>query len=93
MKLTTKKNMSEEMVFAQELSDDELETVNGGAETGCRCAMYQCTGNNFRYIYFLNRFPDCAATVEDGSWCWSNDACTLVQVTYTGMNDCSRAWR
>ena len=30
MKLTAKNDMSEEMVSAQELSDDELETVSGG---------------------------------------------------------------
>ena len=29
----------------------------------------------------LNREP-CAATVENGSWCWSNDACKMFEVTY-----------
>ena len=31
MKLTAKNDMSEEMVFAQELSDDELENISGGS--------------------------------------------------------------
>lgn len=36
----------------------------------------------------------CAATVEDGSWCSSNDAChTSNAIRYTGMNDCSKAWK
>ena len=25
----------------------------------------------------------CAATVEEGSWCWGNDFCVLASVTYT----------
>ena len=27
----------------------------------------------------------CAATVEQGSWCWSDDACAIFDVTYENM--------
>ena len=27
----------------------------------------------------------CAATVEQGSWCWSDDACAICDVTYENM--------
>ena len=74
MALSVKKNMSEEMVFAQELSDDELETVSGGLcglnGKGCEAAvsweMDHCTEMFNRNIYD-GGFPNCAATVEDGS--------------------------
>ena len=43
------------------------------------------------------RNPDgstnCAATVEDGSWCGSNDACYEDEVNYMGLNDCAKAWK
>ena len=36
---------------------------------------------------------NCAATVEDGSWCSSNDACYNDEVVYLGMKDCAKAWK
>ena len=30
----------------------------------------------------------CAATVEEGSWCGSNDYCNLFDVTYTNFDPC-----
>ena len=96
------------MVFAQELSDDELETVSGGrADDYVPCAgsadsYYPCGEahiwsnehcvNTYQRSIYEGTFPNYAATVEDGSWCWSNDACSCDEVVYNGMNDCSKAW-
>ena len=100
MALSVKKNMNEEMVFAQELSDDELETVSGGlcglngkdCDSMAEWESHHCINIYKRDIY-EGAFPNCAATVEDGSICWDNDACSVAQVKYTGMKDCSKAWR
>jgi len=56
-----------------------------------------CVKSLYRDIY-KGGFPNCVATVEDGSWCGSNDACTLNAIRYTGMEDCafadcSKAWK
>ena len=29
----------------------------------------------------------CAATCEEGSWCWSNDRCICIDVTYEEFHD------
>ena len=51
-----------------------------------------CTGYWIRFIY-EGSFPNCAATVEDGSWCGKNDACYGGQVNYKDMKECHKAWR
>ena len=80
---------------------DELEAVAGGgkggsqANDGISCSKTQqanCSREEKRSIY-LGAFPNCAATVEDGSWCSTNDACVKVAVNYQGMTDCGKAWR
>jgi hypothetical protein len=80
---------------------DELEAVAGGgkggsqANDGISCSKTQqanCSREEKRSIY-LGAFPNCAATVEDGSWCSTNDACVKVSVNYQGMTDCGKAWR
>ena len=83
-------------VFSQEISADELESVAGGI------SMDSNTNNCERWwkrnIYGGNGFANCAATVEDGSWCDNSDACNDMAVRYTGIkgcfiSDCSKAWR
>lgn len=90
---------TEDEVLAQPLSPDELEAVAGGgsslANDGHTCSKTQqanCFREEKRSIY-LGAFPNCAATVEDGSWCMTNDACVRAAVNYQGMNDCGKAWR
>ena len=83
--------MNEKEVFIQEVSDEELQTVAGGVDD-CGWSEYtNCSTGDKRYIY-SGGFPNCAATVEDGSWCGTNDACLQSDVDYQGMNDCERAW-
>ncbi len=81
----------EKEVFKQEISLAELDEVNGG-RIPLRRGGKEGAHIVHRNIY-EGSFPNCAATVGDGSWCMSNDACLEVQVQYTGMNDCSKAWR
>ena len=68
---------TEDAVLGQELSADEMEAASGGAREGCDSTQYECTQN-----YRRPRFMGCAATVESGSRCDTNDACTLFAVVY-----------
>jgi hypothetical protein len=51
-----------------------------------------CANFHHRPLYGGN-FPNCAATVEDGSWCERNDACYNEAVIYDGRTDCAKAWK
>ena len=100
---------TEDAVLGQELSVDEMEAAAGGnacpqgqnvvtspVNDGNRCSLTQqanCYHEEKRSIY-SGGFPNCAATVEDGSWCSSNDAChTSNAIRYAGMKDCTKAWK
>ena len=75
-------------VLAQPLSPEELEAVSGGDQDADRT---NCVRYSERNIY-LGGFPNCAATVEDGSWCDTNDACYHSMVGYYIMTECNKAW-
>ena len=80
---------TEDEVLGQALSPEELASVAGGgdpSDTNCTIHVY---GRNIYY----GAFPNCAATVEDGSFCAQNDACYNAQIIYKFMNDCSKAWQ
>ena len=83
-----------EEILDQEIELDELDSVVGGVRRnhGGRSTDENCTQTHKRSIY-EGGFANCAATVEDGSWCETNDACHYSAVKYQGMNDCSKAWR
>lgn len=49
-------------------------------------------GTQIERNIYEGEFPNCAATVEGGSWCWNNDACEKFAVIYT-MHSCGRAWK
>ena len=100
---------TEDAVLGQELSVDEMEAAAGGnacpqgqnvvtspVNDGNRCSLTQqanCYHEEKRSIY-SGGFPNCAATVEDGSWCSTNDAChTSNAIRYTGLTDCTKAWK
>ena len=81
-------------ILDQEIALDDLNAVAGGASSGSA----NCSISLYRDIYGGRGFPNCAATVEDGSWCGSNDACKADAVIYEHMEncfgiDCSKAWR
>ena len=91
----------EKEILAQEISEEDLSEVAGGKWD---LYNFNCTNNHRRQMHlkeeftgqgvshYVPYFPNCAATVEDGSWCWSNDACLDEAVVYEGMNKCSKAW-
>ena len=79
----------EDEVLAQPLSPEELEAVSGGDQDA---DLKNCVRYSERNIY-LGGFPNCAATVEDGSWCDSNDACYHSMVGYYILTECNKAWR
>ena len=100
---------TEDAVLGQELSVDEMEAAAGGnacpqgqnvvtspVNDGNRCSLTQqanCYHEEKRSIY-SGGFPNCAATVENGSWCSTNDAChTSNAIRYTGLTDCTKAWK
>ena len=80
------KNPNDKKVFDQELSTDDLSAVSGG-ENGPEDS--HCVKQHYRNIHK----DGCAATVGDGSWCGTNDACYHDAVVYTGMKDCNKAWK
>ena len=84
--------MSDKEVFEQKVNDDELENVSGGYEIKDSDSN-NCTRYHTREIYGGNGYPNCAASVEDGSLCSTNDACYKVAVEYKGMTDCAKAWK
>ena len=82
-------------VFDQEVALDELEAVAGGVQVDSD--RDNCSWVWKRNIYGGNGFANCAATVEDGSWCDTNDACHDMAIVYTNIkgcyfSDCSKAW-
>ena len=98
----------ENEVFDQDLSIEDLDAAAGGdCGTFARALGNgerdsdedNCVKDHFRNIYGGGGFPNCAATVGDGSQCDANDACWSSAVAYRGMvggctlNDCKKAWR
>ena len=80
--------MGDKHILGQALSDDDLSEVSGGTYD-----MANCTGDWEKNIYGGKGFPNCAATVEDGSWCMSDDACFRSAIAYYNMKDCTKAWK
>ena len=96
--------MSEKDILQQPLSEEEMGDVAGGFDVECKDLTVtqttsldsdtsNCSQCYSRSIYGGNGFANCAATVEDGSWCSSNDACFADSVKYLNMKDCSKAWK
>jgi hypothetical protein len=88
----------EQEIMNQEMSKDEMDTVAGGGGT-CWVNSRGETCEDWAAYKYGRKFynPDgsinCAATVEDGSWCGSNDACRFSEVDYLGMKECDKAWK
>ena len=89
----------EDAILAQELSESEMENSVGGV-TNCpkqyekdRFLQNECKISATERWIYRKKFPNCAATVGDGSWCGSNDACYTSSIRYTGMKSCSKAWK
>ena len=86
----------EQEIMNQEMSVDEMETVAGGdlfSELIIDIVEFNKAEKIERNFYNPDGSYNCAATVEDGSWCKSNDACHKNQMVYVDMKDCSKAWK
>ena len=91
-----KKN--EEEVFLQSADYSELSGVAGGNSDDDPPSWWDkdtdnCVMNNARDIYGGKGFPNCAASVEDGSWCGTNDACIVQAISYYNRKECPKAWK
>ena len=100
--MSEEEKKQEEQVFNQKLSSEDLEATVGGSmycgETsycGDSRISIGCSDANRRPMYGPdgNQFPFCAATVEEGSMCFTNDGCRHDAVIYNGMRSCDRAHR
>ncbi|MEE1158444.1 MAG: hypothetical protein UHS51_03395 [Atopobiaceae bacterium] len=100
--MSDEQKAKENEVFDQELSMGDLDATAGGGVPGMKELfggdrdynnLDNCTNHEKRPIYGGNGFPNCAATVEDGSWCKRNDACYGCAVDYRGRTECKKAWR
>ena len=89
--MSEERKAKENEVFDQELSVEDLDAAAGGAGSGEEDPN-NCIVCDKRNIYGGNGFPNCAATVEDDSWCGDNDACLMSAVDYQGMKHCPISW-
>lgn len=80
----TVSEVKEAYTLNRELDDEELSTLSGGA----RCSVLWAEGargnGNCGGSFYKE---SCAATVEKGSWCGSNDYCGRYQVVYHCTQD------
>ena len=69
--------LKEAIALGKELDEDELTAVSGG---GCDTPFGGAEGpGGCRYNWYQEQ---CAATVEEDSWCGSNDWCQTYDETY-----------
>jgi len=85
-------------VFKEVVSPSELAAASGG-ECGYHgqilvpdSPFYTCDRVTRRWIYD-GRFPNCAATVRDGSWCDMSDACYRSAIVYSDLRECDKSWK
>ena len=90
----------EQEIMNQEMSSEEMETVAGGGKCDFSMSIARegrCWSIPAQQYGRPARRPDgsmnCAATVEDGSHCGSDDACYEDEVVYLGIVDCEKAWQ
>ena len=87
-------NYVRQRIFDQEINDDELKDVaNGDVDT-----WNNCYKEWERDIYGGKGFPNCASTVEEGSWYSEGDACLSNAIDCQGIegcyiSDCKKAWK
>ncbi|MCR5626611.1 MAG: hypothetical protein K6F99_04780 [Lachnospiraceae bacterium] len=92
----TYEERKEEEVFSQEVSDEETEGAAGGnfvddIVDDIKKYATDCVEAFTRDIY-EGKFPNCAATVENGSHCFKNDACLATAVRYYKLKYCTKSW-
>lgn len=78
----------ESEVFAQELSQDDLEAATGGVvivhQGSSDADINNCTTEETRSLYGGSGFPNCARTVSNNEECDESDACYACAIVYEG---------
>ena len=92
--MSDEQKQREAEVFGQEVSVGDLDAISGGTPDADydyggkdepESDMSNCVQKHKRPIYGGGGFPNCAATVEDGSFCNRNDACYDDAIHYIGI--------
>ena len=91
--MSDEQKQREAEVFGQEVSVSDLDAISGGnMDTDLEYSSNRkdsdesnCVQKHKRPIYGGGGFPNCAATVEDGSFCYRNDACYDDAIHYIGI--------
>ena len=71
-----------ESIGAQPLDEEELRKISSGAATGAGNGSQFICGNDHYWCKTTSKRDDCHDSVRQTSWCWFNDACTLVYHLY-----------
>ena len=69
-------------IGVQSLDEEELKKISGGAAAGTGNGSNHITGNIHYWCKTISKRDDCHDSVLQTSWCWYNDACTLVYHQY-----------
>ena len=69
-------------IGVQSLDEEELKKISGGAAAGAGNGSNHITGNIHYWCKTISKRDDCHDSVRQTSWCWYNDACTLIYHLY-----------
>ncbi len=67
------------------LDEEELKKVGGGSAVSLENGSQFITGNIHYWCKTTSKRDDCHDSVLQTSWCWYNDACTLIYHLYNDM--------
>ncbi len=68
-----------------ELDEEELVKISGGSAVNLENGSVFITGNIHYWCKTTSKRDDCHDSVLQTSWCWYNDACTLVYHQYNDV--------
>ena len=72
-------------IGVQSLDEEELKRIGGGAASGMGNGSKNITGNIHYWCKTTSKRSDCHDSVRQTSWCWYNDACTVVYHHYNDL--------
>ena len=72
-------------IGVQSLDEEELKKISGGSAVNLENGSVFITGNIHYWCKTISKRNDCHDSVRQTSWCWFNDACTLVYHLYNDV--------
>ena len=69
-------------IGVQSLDEEELKRISGGSAVNLENGSTFITGNIHYWCKTTSKRDDCHDSVRQTSWCWYNDACTLLYHLY-----------